>query len=84
MFGYIAILNKPWHMTSTADLQVDSGCHLLLYRGSFSLADLASMVKPLGAGEMASLPPSSQAEGCVSWRGMVARCICWRVLLICF
>jgi hypothetical protein len=84
LFGYIAILNKPWGMASTSDLQVDAGCHLLLYRGNFSLADFANLVKPLGARQAASLPPSSQAEGCVSWRGMVTRCRCWRVLLLCF
>ena len=57
-------MNKPWGFASYEDFQIDAGCLLLLYRGDFSIADFAAMVKPLGAGEMTTLPASAGAEGC--------------------
>ena len=58
-------MNKPWGFASYEDFQIDAGCHLLLYRGDFSMADFAVMVTPLGAGEMTTLPASAGAEGCL-------------------
>ena len=64
-YGYVTLMNKPWGFASYEDFQIDAGCHLLLYHGDFSIADFAAMVKPLGAGEMTTLPVSAGAEGCL-------------------
>ena len=73
-YVYVALLNKPWGFTSNDALEIDAGCHLLLRRGDFSIADFAKMIKPLGVGELTTLPVLAGAEGCLSWRGMAARC----------
>jgi hypothetical protein len=78
-FGYVAVLGKPWGVVSNTFMVVDTRCQLLLYRGSFSIEDMAALITPLGAGELTTLPGSD--DQCFSWTGMVA-CTCWQALLL--
>lgn len=72
-FGYVVVLGKPWDVVSNAFMDVETRVHMFLYRGSFSIEDLAAVIKPLGAGELTTLPGSD--DHCVAWTGMVA-CTC--------
>jgi hypothetical protein len=51
-YAYVAIFGKPLVFSSNHQVQVDAPIHLLLYKGFISEADLAAVVKPLGAGDI--------------------------------
>ena len=75
VYAYVIISHKPWGLLSNGTVSVDCPIHLIMYQGTFSVADFAAIIKPLGAGELVALPPGTGSPNCLSWRGMAARCI---------
>ena len=74
-FGYVAILSKPWNMQSTTAVDVNASIQLVLYSGTFTEKDFASIIDPIARGDMVSLPGATGR--CVAWRGS-ATSICLR------
>ncbi len=68
-YAYVVVMSKPWKYVSNDVWCVERGCVVLLHSGNFSLADLAAIIKPLGAGERVTLPGAS--GGCFQWQGKV-------------
>ena len=83
-YAYVLVTAKPFGLLSDDVINVDAGVHLLMYQGTFTVADFATLIKPLGAGELVSLPAGTGSPNCISWRGMAARCIFRDLLLNCF
>ena len=75
VYSYVVISHKPFGVLSNDAVTVDSPVHLIMYQGTFSVADFAAIIKPLGAGELVALPPGTGSPHCLSWCGLAARCI---------
>ena len=69
-FAYVAILNKPWNLVSNNRLEIDCGVTLMLHKGTFQDADIAQVIRPLGAGEMVAFPENSMTTS-HAWGGRV-------------
>ena len=68
-YTYVVALSKPWNIVSNDVWCVVCECVVLLYNGNFSLADLAAIIKLLGAGDAATFPGASGL--CFKWNGKV-------------
>ena len=49
-FGYVAILSKPWNMQSTTAVDVNASIQLVLYSGTFTEQNSASIIDPIARG----------------------------------
>ena len=75
-FAYVCLTRKPWGLTSNRLYFVDTQVTMLLYRGSFELADLAEKVVPLARGEPVAFPPGTLDRHGLAWQGWAVRCLC--------
>lgn len=72
-FAYVCLYHKPWGERAGPLYSVNCHVTMLLYRGSFELADLANIVTPLAMGSLVSFPPGTLDRAARVWNGMAAR-----------